>query len=45
MMEQRQNALTATIPTFTKAPEIGRDGENPEEEEPTAKRQRTVEPS
>jgi len=45
MMEQRQNALTATIPTFTKAPEVGRDAENPEEEEHRAKRQRTIEPS
>lgn len=45
MMEQRQNALTATIPTFTNAPEVGRDVENPEKEEPRAKRQRTTEPS
>jgi hypothetical protein len=44
-MEQRQNAFTATIPTFTKAPEVGREVENPEEEEPRAKRQRTIEPS
>jgi len=45
MMEQRQNAITATIPTFTKAPEVGRQVEKEEEEEPTAKRQRTMETS
>lgn len=44
-MEQRQDAFTATVPTFTKAPEVGREVENPGEEEPRTKRQRTIEPS
>ena len=44
-MEQRQNAFTATIPDLTKAPEVERDVENAEEEEPMPKRQRTIEPS
>ena len=43
-MEQRQNAVTATIPIVTKSPEVGREGEKVEEE-PTAKRQRTIDPS
>lgn len=44
-MEQRQNAFTATIPDLTKAPEVEREVENAEEEEPVPKRQRTIEPS
>ena len=44
-MEQRQNALTSTIPYPTKAPEVGREVENAEEEEPRAKRQRMIDPS
>ncbi len=44
-MEQRQNALTATIPNLTKAPEVGWEVEKAEEEEPKAKRQHTIDPS
>ena len=44
-MEQRQNAVTATIPNLKKAPEVGREVEKAEEEEPTAKRQHTIDPS
>jgi hypothetical protein len=44
-MEQRQNTFTATIPHLTKEPEVGREVENAEEEEPRAKRQRTIDPS
>ena len=44
-MEQRQNVVTATVPNLTKAPEVRGEVENPEEEEPRAKRQRTIEPS
>lgn len=44
-MEQHQNTFTTTIPHLTKAPEVGREVENAEGEEPRAKRQRTIDPS
>jgi hypothetical protein len=44
-MEQRQNAFTSTIPALTRGPEVGKEGENAEQGEPKAKRQRTMETS